>query len=403
MFLFTIWGFTPIQVVALLLLLLLFIIELLYLFAIYNPVPRYVRRALDARVGYATVLPSVSVVVYAHAEEAEDLPRLLPALLAQKYPQFEVIVVNDGVSFEVQNAIALYECEYDNVYQTGIPDTVYNVSRKKLGITLGVKAAKNDVIVLVESNCKPVSDNWLNSIARNFVPGVDVVLGYTRMMDKNGAKQRGFQVFNRVLFAMKYLSFAVMKKPFMGVGSNLAYRKEVFFANKGFSSKLNLHYGDDDLLVNEIANGRNTRIEVSPDSIVESFHDDVREAWSELRMRYSFTSKYLRTSSRAVFAFETVSYMLLWAVLIAAVALLLPQAIAGTLSYIIALGVVFVMALILWLLEWCVYRSVGRMLGESLKPALAPLYLLVRPFFALYYSMRDKRSKKSNFTWQHLR
>lgn len=403
MFLFTIWGFTPIQVAALLLLLLLFIIELVYLFAIYNPVPRYVRRALASRVGYATALPSVSIVVYAHAEEAEDLPNLLPALLAQKYPQFEVIVVNDGVSFEVQNAIALYECEHDNVYQTGIPDTVYNVSRKKLGITLGIKAAKNDVIVLTESNCKPVSDNWLSSIARNFVPGVDVVLGYTRMMDKSGAKQSGFQVFNRALFAMKYFSFAILKKPYMGVGSNLAYRKEVFFANKGFSSKLNLHFGDDDLLVNEIANGRNTRIEVSPDSIVESFHEDVREAWSELRIRYNFTSKYLRTSSRTVFAIETVAYMLFWAVLIATVAMLLPQALVGTLSYIIALAIVFVIALLMWLLIWYVYRCVGRMLGESVKPGLAPLYLLMLPIFTFYYSMRDKRSKKSNFTWQHLR
>lgn len=403
MFLFTIWGFTPIQVVALLLLLLLFIIELVYLFAIYNPVPRYVRRALASRVGYATALPSVSIVVYAHAEEAEDLPNLLPALLAQKYPQFEVIVVNDGVSFEVQNAIALYECEHDNVYQTGIPDTVYNVSRKKLGITLGIKAAKNDVIVLTESNCKPVSDNWLSSIARNFVPGVDVVLGYTRMMDKSGAKQSGFQVFNRALFAMKYFSFAILKKPYMGVGSNLAYRKEVFFANKGFSSKLNLHFGDDDLLVNEIANGRNTRIEVSPDSIVESFHEDVREAWSELRMRYNFTSKYLRTSSHTIFAIEMVAYMLFWVVLIAAVAMLLPQAFVGTLSYIIALAIVFVIALLMWLLIWYVYRCIGCMLGESVKPGLAPLYLLVRPIFTFYYSMRDKRSKKSNFTWQHLR
>lgn len=403
MFLFTIWGFTLIQVVALLLLLLLFIIELVYLFAIYNPVPRYVRRALASRVGYATALPSVSIVVYAHAEEAEDLPNLLPALLAQKYPQFEVIVVNDGVSFEVQNAIALYECEHDNVYQTGIPDTVYNVSRKKLGITLGIKAAKNDVIVLTESNCKPVSDSWLSSIARNFVPGVDVVLGYTRMMDKSGAKQSGFQVFNRALFAMKYFSFAIMKKPYMGVGSNLAYRKEVFFANKGFSSKLNLHFGDDDLLVNEIANGRNTRIEVSPDSIVESFHEDVREAWSELRMRYNFTSKYLRTSSRTIFAIETVAYMLFGAVLIATVAMLLPQALVGTLSYIIALAIVFVIALLMWILIWYVYRCVGCMLGESVKPGLVPLYLLVRPIFTFYYSMRDKRSKKSNFTWQHLR
>ncbi|MBO7317417.1 MAG: glycosyltransferase, partial [Bacteroidales bacterium] len=347
--------------------------------------------------------PSVSIVVYAHAEDADKLPNMLPALLAQDYPCFEIIVVNDGVSFELQNAIALFECEHSNVYQTSVPDTVYNVSRKKLGITLGIKAAKNDIIVLVESNCKPVGNNWLRSISRNFIPGVDVVLGYTRMVDVNDSKQRGFSVFNRVLFALRYMAYAVIKKPYMGVGSNLAYRKDVFFANKGFSARLNLHYGDDDLLVNEIANRRNTRIEVSPESLVESYHDNVREAWGELRMRYNFTSKYLRTSSRTVFAIEAVVCVLLWLSFGVSVALLMPQILVGALPAIVALAIVLFLLLMLWLLVWYVFRGVARMFGEPLKPGLVPLYMFIRPIAELFYSLANKGNRKSNFTWQHLR
>ncbi len=403
MILFSIWGFTPVQVVIFLSLIVLFIVELIYLFAIYNRVSQYVRSAAAGRVTYATNLPSISVIVYAHAEEAENLPNLLPALLAQDYPCYEVIVVNDSVSFEMQNAIALYECEHSNVYQTSVPDTVYNVSRKKLGITLGVKAAKNDVIVLIESNCKPLGDSWLKTIGRNFVPGVDVVLGYTRMVGKSGDKRSGFRVFNRVLFALRYLAYAVIHKPYMGVGSNMAYRKDVFFANKGFSATLNLHYGDDDLLINEIANGRNTRVEIAPESIVESYHDNVNEVWDEMRKKYGFTSKYLHTSSRRVFALEMVVDMLFVLAFVASVVLLLPQVIVGDISAIIALGVVALILIVLWLLVWYVYRRVAQIFGESIRPILVPIYMLVRPISEFLFSFQEKGRKSSNFTWQQLR
>lgn len=403
MILFSIWGFTPVQVVVFLLLVVLFVVEVIYLFAIYNRVSQYARRAATARVVYASDLPSVSVVVYAHAEEAENLPNLLPALLAQDYPCYEVIVVNDAVSFEMQNAIALYECEYSNVYQTSVPETVYNVSRKKLGITLGVKAAKNDVIVLIESNCKPQGNSWLMSMARNFVPGIDVVLGYTRMVDNSGKKQSGFQAFNRALFAIRYLAYAIIGKPYMGVGSNMAYRKEVFFANKGFSATLNLHYGDDDLLINEIAHGRNTRVEIAPESIVESRHDNVKEAWDESRMKYGFTSKYLRTSSRRVFAIEMLVDILFALTFVASVVLLLPQVIEGAVPAVVAMSIVALLLIVLWLLVWHVYHRAAQVLGESIRPALVPLYSLVRPVSELFFSFQSKGRKSSNFTWQQLR
>jgi cellulose synthase/poly-beta-1,6-N-acetylglucosamine synthase-like glycosyltransferase len=403
MILFSIWGFTPVQVVVFLSLVVFFIVELIYLFAIYNRVSRYVRSATVGKVSYATDLPSVSVIVYAHAEEAENLPNLLPALLAQDYPCYEVVVVNDAVSFEMQNAIALYECEHNNVYQTSVPDTVYNVSRKKLGITLGVKAAKNDVIVLIESNCKPLGDNWLRSIGRNFVPGVDVVLGYTRMVDKSGNKPSGFKVFDRALFALRYLAYAVIRKPYMGVGSNMAYRKDVFFANKGFSATLNLHYGDDDLLINEIANGRNTRVEIAPESIVESYNDNVNEAWDEMKKKYGFTSKYLRTSSRRVFALEMVVNILFILAFVSSIVLLLPQVIVGDVPAIVAMSVMVLILIVLWLLIWYVYRRAAQVVGESIRPILVPLYMLVRPISELFFSFGEKGRKSSNFTWQQLR
>ena len=68
-----------------------------------------------------------------------------------------------------------------------------------------------------------------------------------------------------------------------------------------------------------------------------------------------------------------------------------------------ALAAVIVTVLLWWLIEWRVYRRIVRLMGEPVTPFWVPLYQLFRPFYRLYCSLRDKGSKKSNFTWQHLR
>lgn len=370
-------------------------IEVCYLYAVYNKVPRYATRCRKGGVAYNSTLPFVSVIVYAHAQDSEALLHLLPRLLSQRYPKYEIIVVNDDTTEELRNAVALYECEYKNVYQTSVPEKVYNVSRKKLGITLGVKAAQGDVIVLTEAHCMPTSDEWLASMARNFVPGIDVVLGYARMAKQAGDRRWGFHFADRVVFGLRYLAYAVIGHPFMGVGANLAYRKETFFANKGFSGNLNLHFGDDDLLVNEIANKRNTRIELSPESIVESSNESNRRSWDELRMKYNFTSKFLHTSSKRVFAFETIVHILLWVTFVATLVMCARR--------LIVVACALLLFALYWLLTWLVYRRAAKCLGESFHTWLMPFNQLVRPFYSLYYAVVGKSYHKSNYTWQYYR
>ncbi len=388
-------GFTPAHIVTLSVLMFLFCIELCYLYGIYDKVSRYAKKAAAGAVSYAPYLPSVSVIVYTHAYDEDAVLKLLPRLLSQRYQRYEIIVVNDGTTEELRNAVSMIEWEHKNVYQTSVPDKVYNVSGKKLGITLGVKASQNDIIVVTEANCVPVSDDWLASIARNFEPGVDVVLGYMRMAQPEGSRRELYHLADRVVFGLRYLAYAVLKRPYMGVGANMAYRKEVFFANKGFSSNLHLHYGDDDLLVNAIANKRNTRVELSPESIVESIHDDNKKAWDELRMRYNFTSKFLRTSSTRVFAFESVLHILLWVVFAAALIL--------SAGHLLAISCAVLLFLLYWVLTWLVFRRAARYLGERCRTWMMPMYHLLRPFYAIYYAMAGKNYHRSNYTWQYLR
>ena len=129
------------------------------------------------------------------------------------------------------------------------------------------------------------------TIARNFVPGIDIVLGYTAIERKEKEKfSFWYCSYDQLLFSIRYLSFALINRPYMGVSSNMAYRKELFFKNKGFSKFLHLHYGDDDLFINEIANRTNTRVEISEAGQMTATYQDYYEAFKELKLQFYFTS-----------------------------------------------------------------------------------------------------------------
>ena len=244
----------------------LFIVQALYYLALYNRINLRSRKARREELHFTQELPPLSVIICAH-EEVENLRRNLPAILEQDYPQFEVIVINDGEKGESEDYLTQLENRYSNLYHSFVPDSSRYISRKKLAVTLGIRAARYDWLVLTEANCCPQSNQWLRLMARNFTSRTEVVLGYSGYeRGRNWLHRRA--AFDNLFTAMRYLGFALTGSPYMGIGRNLAYRKALFFDQKGFSAHLNLRRGDDDLFINQVARRDNTRVETDPAATV---------------------------------------------------------------------------------------------------------------------------------------
>ena len=262
----------------------------------------YRRRADRERpdVPDSSLLPA-SVVIYSQGD-ADELTRMLKTVLEQDYPAaFEVIVVNEGESADVRDAVSMLRASHPNLYLTFTPEGVVNLSRKKLGITLGIKAARYDIAVLTTTAAEIESPLWLRRIMSRFdLEGkIEVVLGFAYIDPaEDTAYGRRRRSFDYVADSVRWLAVAIYGKPFRGTEYNIAYRKETFMRNKGFARTLNLHYGDDDIFVSEIANRNNTAVELSDESIVRLRHGNHPRIFNERVLRRSFTEGHIRRRPR---------------------------------------------------------------------------------------------------------
>ena len=244
----------------------LLVVQLLYYLCLYNRIHTRSRALKRQEVHFAQELPPLSVIIYAR-EEVENLRRNLTAVLEQDYPNFEVIIINDGNADESEDYLTQLEEKYPNLYHSFVPSSSRYISHKKLAITLGVRASKHDWLVFTEANCLPDSNQWLRTLARNFTPHTQIVLGYSGYERGKGWLHKRVS-FDNLFHAMRYLGYALAGRPYIGIGRNMAYRKELFYAQKGFSAHLDLQRGDDDLFINKAATPENTRVETDADAIV---------------------------------------------------------------------------------------------------------------------------------------
>lgn len=259
---------------------------------------RKVRAGGDGPSGPATPCRPVSVIVVAD-NNAEDLRANLDSLLSQDYePGYEVIVVVDKDEDGTGDFLKAYG-KRPNLYTTFVPDSSRYMSRRKLAITLGVKAAKNELILLTDATCRPVSDKWISVMASRLDEGTDIVMGYSNYIHEAGL----FKVFYR--FHCEYSNFreACNGAAYGMAGNNIMFRKDVFMAGNGFQGNLKYLRGEYVFLVNKYARQGNAAVETSCEGRVED-RVPTRKEWHSVNLFYRETRRHLDRSFSHRLAFN---------------------------------------------------------------------------------------------------
>jgi poly-beta-1,6-N-acetyl-D-glucosamine synthase len=252
----------------------------------------------------------VTVVICAR-DEAVNLARNLPLILEQDYPDFEVVVVNDCSEDDTENVLDSLKQKYPNLRSTFIRRDLRFSHGKKLALTIGLKAAVNKWVLLTDADCHPASRHWISGMQKHFVSPNDLVLGYGGYTAEKGFLNKAIR-YDTFFIAVQYFSFAMAGFPYMGVGRNLAYRRSLFFENRGFASHLRLESGDDDLFVNETAKKGNTGVEFSHPALTCSSPHSTWVDWVRQKRRHLTTGIHYKGSSRFILGLENGSRLLFY-------------------------------------------------------------------------------------------
>ncbi len=234
----------------------------------------------------------VTIVICAQNENL-NLQRFLPAILNQDYPEFEVIVVDDGSTDDTRLTLQAFQQQYAWLRVIELSEMVKNKQGKKFALMMGIKGAKYEHLLLSDADCEPASDQWLRLMQSGFSAERSISLGFSPYFRK-GTLLNYFIRYETFLTATNYFSYALAGQPYMGVGRNLAYHKRLFFESKGFSSHIHLMSGDDDLFINKVARAGNTSIIIDKNAFTWSEPKEKYADYFRQKMRHTSVGKYYR-------------------------------------------------------------------------------------------------------------
>jgi glycosyltransferase involved in cell wall biosynthesis len=262
----------------------------------------------------------VSVIICAR-NEAGNLAKNLPGALVQKYrTTHEVIVVNDNSSDESKYILKEYQKTFRQLHLVELKQKARFIPGKKFPLSLGIKTAKYEIVLLTDADCIPASEFWIEKMQDGFSEGIEIVLGYGALHKKKG-------IFNKLVrwetfhTALQYLSYAYAGRPYMGVGRNLSYKKTVFFRHKGFSTHNQIPGGDDDLFINKAATKKNTAIMIDKDAFTLSEPPKSWRQWILQKNRHYTTSKYYKRVHKFLLGLYAFSHFFFYPLFIAALLL----------------------------------------------------------------------------------
>lgn len=225
--------------------------------------------------------PFISVVV-ACRNEQENIPDLLMSLARQEYPlnSFEVIIVDDHSTDQTPGAARAYE------YLLNLKIVLNQGRGKKLALKSGITAAKADLIVTTDADCRPPA-RWLKTIASLYAGSKpDMIICPVRLSPVKGFFGR-FQELEFLSLQGITAGAAAGKNAVMCNGANLAFTKDAYFENE-----VNLRYdiatGDDVFLLHSMKKRKSGIVWLdSADAIVETMSQPDLASFLKQRKRWA--------------------------------------------------------------------------------------------------------------------
>ena len=257
----------------------------------------------------------VSVIICARDED-ENIARHLPGVLVQNYPTtHEVIVVNDNSVDDSKYILEELKKAFKLLQVVDLKQEAKLISGKKYPLSVGIKEAKHEIVLLTDADCVPASEFWIQKMQNAYVNGTEIVIGYGAYNKRPGLLNKliRFETFHS---ALQYLSFALAGKPYMGVGRNLSYKKDLFLRNKGFSSINHIPGGDDDLFINRVATKHNTSVVIDKDAITLSQPKHSFGQWLRQKTRHYSTARYYKKGNKFLLALYSLSQFFFYPLLI---------------------------------------------------------------------------------------
>lgn len=360
-----VFNFNQLSFIVLIIFALAWLVQMLYHWLLFR------RLAFHKNKKKNTHYEPVSVIVCAR-DAYEYLLDLIPAVLSQDYPEFEFVIVNDCSQDDTEEYLKDLARNNPKINLVNLTQNLNFFQGKKFPLSMGIKSAKYDLLLLTDADCLPNTNQWIKEMVGTYTDDTEIVVGYGPYFERKGLLNKLIR-FDTLYIAMQYLSLAMAKKPYMGVGRNLSYRKSTFMKNKGFTSHYNIPSGDDDLFISQVANKRNTDVCIDAINRVESEPKRSWASWIRQKKRHYSTGIKYKSQTNRILGFLLGSRLAYYPTLIAL--FFMPHAFElsiGKIYYFIIIGL---FALMHYITQFIIYHKSARQLGEKhLGLIFTPIY-----------------------------
>lgn len=330
-----------------------------------------------------------SIIIGAQNELSQLKANLIP-ILEQDYKNeegevnFEVILISFEASEETHFFLKGMAEKYAHFRYIQISQEIKGIPKQKYALTLGVKGAKYETVILTGVETAPKSEKWLSYMDGAFKEGIEVVLGYNTYRKGKGLLNR-IARYENYLEGIFYLSLALAKIPYNGSYKNFACKKGLFFKHASFLSDQRAFPESVTSFVTLAANRHNTAVLLGAQTVTQSQPLRDKQEWQRRRKDRLNALKGIKIGHKILLGGYVVPYLFFYPLFL--LGIFYPP-LSETLW--IVLGGKFLLQFLLWMF-------ISSKMGErDLMYSFFPLELV---FWLFYWELSPTFFKKTKRYW----